>query len=1044
MKHFYTLVLAVTLFLSGHSASAAEWSFDWPEKPSASNPDVAYFNFSSNYDADLTTQERTFNGVSWTATFDAGTKLTSTSASGQAIGSLNAFTNAFNMASDGFDGKITAVKVQTRTKLADATLAVTVGGSAYKCGDSENAAITTAETTAPEYIFLPSETPAEGQLNIHWNLPASDKVTYIRAITVVYEEGSSTVEKPVFTPAPGSYDEALDVAISAPAGAEIYYTTDGSNPRMGGTLYSSPIHVGASCTVKAVAKLGPDFSAVAEARYVVRVSPGLSFTKEALTIELLEEDLALINNPYRVEPVTYSSSNNSIAYCDRYGHIYTYSVGECVIRASFAGNTDYLPQTIELPVTVVAKEPLAGLTVTPASGTYNDAVDVAITCSDERAKAIWYHIGDAPMTLDDLGILDDFEIHPSTSLSLNIDHSCVLSVQAMGENVWSEPQFISYTVNMPLRADFRGPQAFTTIYRNGFDSTEEANEWKFSQGSSWGLVSNSSFNGVPDFSAINPESKYSLFHRYANTGDASVITSPDIVVPADAMVRFYALFNPVWIYDGNLELYVCENVDGAQPVKIWDAFLASQQAATDDIKWTQYSADLSKYAGKEVYFAYVYYLTNGDNVLIDDFEVVAPDGDGSTVTLSVGETARFTDLSTGAPETYLWSFPGADSESSTERNPDVVYSKPGTYTVSLTVGRGSETATATRENYVVVKAQAPTAAISVSPAPYYSPEASIVVPLGTEITYSDASTGAPTAYSWTLTGADVENSTASSVTVKYAAEGMYDVDLTVSNEAGSSSAYITGIKAGGKTPVWNISAAENANLAPVDLSWYGYYCGTNWLGMEAFAERFEAPMAEATISAVNVYFAVADVASPDAPVKVEICAQGADGMPGDVLASAAMPASQLVDASQTYNDPTVFVLNKAVKLDAPFFVVISGFPCDSEETSVNNLAVYALRRGEGARNTAFHLLRETDDSYQYTGEKKWYAQTDEPTSLAIAPVVEFAAPASGIQDIEADEAATDAEATYYTIQGIRVAAENLAPGIYIRVVAGRAEKIAVR
>lgn len=1044
MKHFYAIIAALLLF-AAPGTRAAEWTYAWPTSASASAPDVAFYNFSSAHNADLTSQERTFEGITWTATFDKGAKLTALASSGQAVGSSGAFTTFFNMASDGFDGKITAVKVQTRTKLADATLAVTVGGTVYKCDGSESAAITTTATTAPEYEFVPAGLPAEGQLNIRWNLPAANTVSYIRSVTVVYEEGTSSVAMPAFSHAAGSYDEPFEVSLSAAEGAEIYYTTDGSNPRLTGTRYTAPFEVASSCTVKAVAKAGDEFSAVAEAAYIVRVSPELSFTKDALTIELLEEDLALINNPYRVEPVTYSSSSNSIAYCDRYGHIYTYAVGECVIKASFAGNDTYLPQTIELPVTVVAKEPLAGLTVTPAAGTYGDAVEVTVTCSDERAKAIWYHIGDAPMTLDDLGILDEYEINRSTTLSLTIDRSCVLSVQAIGENVWSEPQFISYTVNMPLRASFSGPMAYTTLYRNGFDSTDEANEWKTSQGSSWQLTPNSTFNGVPAFSAINPESQYSLFHAYANTGDASVITSPDIQLPATgAQVRFYSLFNPVWIYDGNLELYICENVDGAEPVKIWDAFLASQEAATDDVKWTQYTVDLARYAGKEVYFAYVYYLTYGDNVLIDDFEVVAPEGDGSTVTLAVGEKATFTSTSTGSPESYAWSFPGADVEESTDAAPVVSYSKAGTYSVTLTVKRGDETATTTRDNYVVVKAVAPTAAIAVGPGAYCSPEASLVVPLGKEITFSDASAGSPTSYSWTLTGADIEQSSDASVTVKYSTPGMYDVDLTVSNEAGSSSTYITGIKAGGQSAIWNIAADENTRLGAIDLSWYGFYAGTNWLGMEAFAERFEAPAVAAEISAVNVYFAAAETYAGTDPVKVEIRTEGADGMPGDVLASASLEATQLVDASATYNDPTLFEFAAPVKIDAPFFVVISGMPCDSEAEQVNNIAVYALRRNEGQRNTAYHLLRETDDYYQYTGETKWYAQTEEPTSLAIAPVIEFEAPASAITDITADEAIADEDAVYYTLQGIRVPSAGLQPGIYVRVAGTRAEKVAVR
>ncbi|MCM1066375.1 MAG: PKD domain-containing protein [Muribaculaceae bacterium] len=1041
-KHFYSLLLLAVLLCGVPQLRAAEWSYDWPVPATQDKPDYlnGYYNFGGAADANLTTLTRTFGGMTWTATFDAGCILAYTSSAGQTVGQAGkVLTESFVMTSDSFSGKISSVTVKSRAIDAGSAVAVKVGQEALVCDGATSASI---EGSAFVERTFTSAAGAEGRIELSFVTPNPTKPLYIKEIKVVYEEGESTVALPVITPAAGSYDEPFEVSIAAAEGAEVYYTTDGTSPRDGGLLYTAPFTVSESCTVKAVAKVGEDYSAVAEAKYVLRVSPGLSFVKDALTIELLEEDLALIDNPNRVDPITYSSSNNAVAYCDRYGHIYTYAVGECVIKATFAGNDKYLPQTIELPLTVVAKEPLAGFTVTPGEGVYGDAVEVTVSCTDPRAAAIWYYIGDEPMTLDDLGLLDEFKINASTTLKLTIDHSCVLSVQAVGENVWSEPKFVSYTVNMPLRADFAGPQSYTTVYRNGFDSLDEANEWKTSQGSQWQLTPDAGgFRDVPPFSSINPDSEYSIYHKYANTGDASVITSPDIVLPEGAAVRFYALFNPVWIYDGNLELYICENIDGAQPVKIWDAFLASQDAATDDIKWTQYTADLSDYAGKEVYFAYIYYLTNGDNVVIDDFEVLAPDGDGSSITVSVGEDVAFTNKSTGEPEVFAWTFEGADVATSTEASPVVRYSKAGTYSVALTVTRGEDTDTKVRDNYVVVKAQAPAAAIEVGPGAYYSPEASLVVPLDKEITFSDASRGVPTSYSWTLPGTDIGTSTDKSVTVKYVKEGMYDVDLTVANDAGSSSTYIAGVKAGGKSAVWNISAAENDRLAAIDLAWYGWYGGTNWLDMTAFAEAFEAPAVPAIISSVNVYFAMAQVISGDAPVKVAVTAVGADGAPAEELASATLPARELVDASETYNDPTEFVFAQPVRVDEPFFVTISGFPAESTDAGSDAVAMYALRRGEGGRNTAWHLLRETDDSYNYTGETKWYAQTDDPTSFAIAPRIEFESGQSGVGDVSV---AGDDTVEWYTLQGVKVTGDRLLPGIYIRRTGTRAEKVVVR
>lgn len=79
-------------------------------------------------------------------------------------------------------------------------------------------------------------------------------------------------EAPVFSPPPGEYPDAQDIAMSsATAGASIRYTTDGSTPtETAGTLYAGPVHLAASATVKAVAfGTGLRTSAVASGAYTI-------------------------------------------------------------------------------------------------------------------------------------------------------------------------------------------------------------------------------------------------------------------------------------------------------------------------------------------------------------------------------------------------------------------------------------------------------------------------------------------------------------------------------------------------------------------------------------------------------------------------------------------------------------------------------------------------------------------------------------------------------------------------------------------------------
>jgi len=81
------------------------------------------------------------------------------------------------------------------------------------------------------------------------------------------------VEAPVFSPGEGTYTTAQSVTISCgTSGAAIRYTTDGSTPdSTNGTLYSTPVNIPSTTTLKAIAyKSGMQNSAVSAAVYTIQ------------------------------------------------------------------------------------------------------------------------------------------------------------------------------------------------------------------------------------------------------------------------------------------------------------------------------------------------------------------------------------------------------------------------------------------------------------------------------------------------------------------------------------------------------------------------------------------------------------------------------------------------------------------------------------------------------------------------------------------------------------------------------------------------------
>ena len=78
---------------------------------------------------------------------------------------------------------------------------------------------------------------------------------------------------PTFSPVAGSYGSVQNVAITSAGADTIYYTTNGVDPTTGDTVYSGPISVGTSETLKALAVQAGHFnSAIGSAAYVINLA----------------------------------------------------------------------------------------------------------------------------------------------------------------------------------------------------------------------------------------------------------------------------------------------------------------------------------------------------------------------------------------------------------------------------------------------------------------------------------------------------------------------------------------------------------------------------------------------------------------------------------------------------------------------------------------------------------------------------------------------------------------------------------------------------
>ena len=116
------------------------------------------------------------------------------------------------------------------------------------------------------------------------------------------------------------------------------------------------------------------------------------------------------------------------------------------------------------------------------------------------------------------------------------------------------------------------------------------------------------------------------------------------------------------------------------------------------------------------------------------YQTVIADFAGKPVSSRVPLKVKFTDLSTGPVAGWFWDF--GDNSTSTKRQPIHTYTKAGTYSVTLTVRKGSCTSTLSKTDYIVASdCRLPGVPSSPSPAK----GATGVNPASLQLTWADAS-----------------------------------------------------------------------------------------------------------------------------------------------------------------------------------------------------------------------------------------------------------------------------------------------------------------
>ena len=82
-------------------------------------------------------------------------------------------------------------------------------------------------------------------------------------------------------------------------------------------------------------------------------------------------------------------------------------------------------------------------------------------------------------------------------------------------------------------------------------------------------------------------------------------------------------------------------------------------------------------------------------------DLLIADFSANLTQVCTGNTVDFTDLSSGDPTAWEWTFEGGTPDASTEQNPTgILYDVAGNFSVSLTITKGGDTSTETKSDYI--------------------------------------------------------------------------------------------------------------------------------------------------------------------------------------------------------------------------------------------------------------------------------------------------------------------------------------------------------
>jgi Chitobiase/beta-hexosaminidase C-terminal domain/Abnormal spindle-like microcephaly-assoc'd, ASPM-SPD-2-Hydin len=203
------------------------------------------------------------------------------------------------------------------------TVAANPAGGVFNTAQS--VALTTPDATAKIYYTTDGTAPSASSTRYSAAIPVGATTT-LKFVAIDPAGNQSAVGTETYTidtvavtvsasPAGGSFTSAQSVILTASkTGAKVYYTTNGTTPTASSTLYSAPIAVGATTTLKFLAiDTAGNSSAVGTEVYTITIPPTATAPKQSLIDSKVTVAPALANSTVPVQ-LAWSGGGNIAKY----------------------------------------------------------------------------------------------------------------------------------------------------------------------------------------------------------------------------------------------------------------------------------------------------------------------------------------------------------------------------------------------------------------------------------------------------------------------------------------------------------------------------------------------------------------------------------------------------------------------------------------------------------------------------------------------------------------------------------------------------------